>query len=598
MSSLTKLLGLIFVTVKQIFIILALLCSLALLSSPAWATTYYVCATTGSPCNASDSNAGTSKTATWLHAPGMSTATGTAASTVLGAGDSLIFRGGDTWHFGNSGLLPFAGFQTNAWSFTRSGTTTTCNLNAALGAITTSTCIYIGVDQTWFSGGSFARPIFNFDNTLTNTSPASCQFDDTTLFPIAFSGNYLIVDNLEVVGVCSNATNTDAYIFNNTGSMQEFKNLYVHGYMLGQTCTNSSADCDEYWFVGGVNSQTVYQRYDHNVFDNSDGTFGNSSSSASFGVFNQSLLEADHNVLNQVSNGLKYRYAFLIHDNLFQNMFESAGAISTHGNIIEWQGTGAAYATSTYYFNNLTTCPGVNSNIDESVDMYPGGASSSKQAYIFNNISNCNYFGGIGTNCYMIEGDGGNGGPGHTQFFNNTTINPCQMRGSRGNSTGLYQNNHFVGFAPSGSISNFSSQSTATDNGNEVWQTAGAACGTSGTNYAPTSGGCATVGAGANLSSLCSGMDNAIAAAACGNAYGGVTYNATTHTAVDNTPVTRSSTWDVGAYQFSIQRSLQRSYRLRSCSDTKRCWRFGGFFSATERRRTFRLASSRSRACH
>lgn len=480
----------------------------------------------------------------------MSTCTSLCASTSIPASSQIIFRGGDTWHFGNSGLTPFAGFKSNAWNFTGSGSVTSCNLNPAAGAITTVTCIYFGVDQTWYSGASWTRPILNFDNPLTNLAPSSCTYDDTTKFPIAFGGSYLIVDNFEVVGVCSNSATTDAYIFNVTGSMVEFKNMYVHGYMLGQVCISSNADCDEYWFVGGVNSQTVYQRYDHNVFDNSDGTFGNSVGSASFGVFNQSLLEADHNVLNQVSNGLKYRYAFLIHDNLFQNMFEPAVA-GTHGNIVEWQGTGAAYTSSTYYFNNLTTCPGVNATIDESVDMYPGGASSSKQAYIFNNISNCNYFGGIGTNCYMIEGDGGNGGPGQTQFFNNTTVKPCLLRGDRGNSTGLYQNNHFVGFSPSGSISNFSSQSTATDNGNEVWQTAGAACGTSGTNYAPTSGGCATVGAGANLSSLCSGMDNATAANACAASYGGVTYNTSNHTAVDNTHVARGSTWDVGAFEFT-----------------------------------------------
>src|SRR4029077_8605659 len=91
----------------------------------AFATSYYVAA------NGSDSNNGTSESTPWLHAPGMSTCTATCSATTINAGDSIIFRGGDTWHFGNSGLSPFAGFQSNAWNFTRSGSAATCQLNPA-----------------------------------------------------------------------------------------------------------------------------------------------------------------------------------------------------------------------------------------------------------------------------------------------------------------------------------------------------------------------------------------------------------------------------------------------------------------------------------
>ena len=58
------------------------------------------------------------------------------------------------------------------------------------------------------------------------------------------------------------------------------------------------------------------------------------------------------------------------------------------------------------------------------------------------------------------------------------------------------------------------------------------------------------MGQGANLSSICNAMDNAEAAAACNNGFGGVTYDSVNHLAVDNAIVARGSSWDLGAYQF------------------------------------------------
>jgi hypothetical protein len=528
------------------------------------ASAYYIAA------SGSDSNSGTSKSSPWLHAPGMSTCTANCAAYSHVAGDQIIFRGGDTWHFGNSSLSPFAGFSTAAWSWSHSGSATSCNLNAAAGAIVTTTCDYIGVDQTWYTGGSWTRPILNLDNTVTTASPASCSYDYSTVAnTVSISGNYVIFDNFEVFGACYNsAAGGSVPTFSVTGAQVRMTDLYYHGFMLGQACTSTTNDCDEYDVFAGVNSYSTYQRYDHNVIDNSDGTDGNSTTHATLLVFNQSLPEADHNVIAHTSDGLKYRFAILIHDNYFHNMMQSQQDQSsgTHANIMEWQGTGASYTLSTYYFNNLTDCPLAPSTIGESVDMYPGGVNSGKFGYIFNNISNCNYNGGIGTNCFQIETDGGNGGPGRTYYFNNTTYYPCIFRTPRGTlATATFQNGHFINFSGcptsgvSCAISNFSSV-TNTDSGNEVWQTTGGACGSMANNWAPTSGTCQTVGAGANLaSSICAGMDNSIAAAACTYAYGGVTYNTTNHTAVDNTPVARGSTWDASAYQYTSTGSVTLS---------------------------------------
>src|SRR5580704_6890233 len=113
----------------------------------AFGATHYVAA------NGSDANNGTSKSTPWLHAPGMANCASSCASYTPAAGDSIIFRGGDTWHFGNSAAAPYVG---SGWGWSWSGS----NGNP----------IYIGVDQTWFAASSWARPILHGDNSL-NPNP-------------------------------------------------------------------------------------------------------------------------------------------------------------------------------------------------------------------------------------------------------------------------------------------------------------------------------------------------------------------------------------------------------------------------------------------
>src|ERR1700677_4946723 len=58
---------------------------------PLMATTYYV-----SP-SGSDSNAGTSITASWANAPGMTNCVGVCASTTLSPGDSVLLQANGEW---------------------------------------------------------------------------------------------------------------------------------------------------------------------------------------------------------------------------------------------------------------------------------------------------------------------------------------------------------------------------------------------------------------------------------------------------------------------------------------------------------------------
>jgi len=73
---------------------------LTLLCFQANAATYYVDYDAGS-----DAAAGTSTGAAWKHCPGDANATGTAASTSLSAGDTVIFKGGVTYSSSGSAVI-------------------------------------------------------------------------------------------------------------------------------------------------------------------------------------------------------------------------------------------------------------------------------------------------------------------------------------------------------------------------------------------------------------------------------------------------------------------------------------------------------------
>lgn len=133
------------------------------INSQVYAATYYIDATGGA-----DTNAGTSTGAAWAHAPGMLTCTNTCASTTPAAGDSFIFKGGETW--GNSNFK-----LTWSWSGT------------------SGSRIYFGVDQTWYTGASWTRPIF--------TGGGSAMSSNNVFLRI--NGSYVTVDNIEFTGFYS-----------------------------------------------------------------------------------------------------------------------------------------------------------------------------------------------------------------------------------------------------------------------------------------------------------------------------------------------------------------------------------------------------------
>src|SRR5205807_1579202 len=81
----------------------------------------------------SDFNIGTSTSTPWKRAPGMQ---GFAGTYTHAAGDRFIFKGGVTW-------------PSSVFSFVIGNSGTSVNRD------------YFGVDQTFFSGASWTRPIFD-----------------------------------------------------------------------------------------------------------------------------------------------------------------------------------------------------------------------------------------------------------------------------------------------------------------------------------------------------------------------------------------------------------------------------------------------------
>jgi hypothetical protein len=95
------------------------------------ATTYYVDYSAGT-----DSNNGTSKSTPWKRCPGMA---GFAGDYSHAAGDRFVFKGGVTW----TDCFPMA---------------------ISVGGSSDTVRDYYGTDVTWFTGDSFARAVFDFQN--------------------------------------------------------------------------------------------------------------------------------------------------------------------------------------------------------------------------------------------------------------------------------------------------------------------------------------------------------------------------------------------------------------------------------------------------
>ena len=155
-----------------------------------------------------DSNSGTSEATPWAHAPGMRTFTGSYAHQ---AGDEFIFKGGDTWGNANFPL-------------------------AVVGSGSSSHPDYYGVDQSWYSGGSWTQPKFDGQDapimgTDPNSSPSTAGTND--IFFDLRRHDYITVDNIEMTGFCAQSTAGECAAGNASGYSYSYGNC-AHVEMAGQ----------------------------------------------------------------------------------------------------------------------------------------------------------------------------------------------------------------------------------------------------------------------------------------------------------------------------------------------------------------------------
>jgi hypothetical protein len=507
--------------------------------------THYIAA------NGSDSNNGTAETTPWLHAPGMPSCTANCASYTPAPGDSIIFRGGDTWHFGNSSASSYTG---GTWTWTWSGSS--------------SSFIYIGVDQTWFTGASWTRPILNGDNP-TGTTVASCSHVPPSGDQVYLSGvRYVTFDNFEFTGMCWDGSVGNQNYLHYAGAVSGYQNPMniQNNYLHGWTHTLAGTQGGGSGFSGY--NQNFGATLQFNVVDGSD---SDDLSLQWCGQGADTYILAD-NIIRHVGGTCVSDTCHIVHDNVIEyinNVTDGSShtdALFCFGEAGEPQGDG----TPNIFYNNVFRYIGTEYNSPISYP-FTGAPPAGKTDYFFNNVFHDLITGG--TN-YVVWCDGGSCNSGASIVMSNNTFEAPLPDFTAGciicNSPNVKitaVNNHWISNNGTGLSTVFANTGQVTETAG-IYQTFTVATGqgyNSIDDFAPTASSNASVGAGANESSaVCNAMQSAGAPASAVSACesgttDGCAYDSSNHTvscpaiAVVSRP--SSGAWDAGAYQFSAQLS-------------------------------------------
>jgi hypothetical protein len=480
--------------------LLPALCALLLVPGSSFAQhTYYISKSTGSDANTSAQ--AQSKSTAWAHLPGMPSCTSNCQSYKPVAGDRFILKGGDTWTASDLGI---------DWEW--SGTS--------------GSRIYIGVDQTWYAGSSWVRPIFNCGST-------SCV-RQTYGNVIWLAGNYTTIDNIEFTGYQqSGAGNLSAFY----GNSNEIENFYFHGWSrtAGSSAYNTFVNTNNTSSGGGIGSL-----FHDNVIDGSDSPNQD---------FMGGVLHGDqvyNNVIRYVYNNNGGFNS--VHGNLIEHNFISTSG--DHCNMFFFQGI--ATGSVGYFYNNIVQHTGCGSTLY----MLSNSSCTTCTGYVYNNVF-------WDTNVSPEAITAGGHVPTGTYYFYNNTIAPfgtnCMGNGDSGGggsskSTTHYANNHCIS---TGAMCD-GTGTTCVNDGTNLQQTAAVANANTSPHfdqytssetyaYSPVASTNSTVGTGTNYTSMCSGT---LAALCSDTTY--PTYDVLNHKVVMRTAVARpsSGSWNIGAYYY------------------------------------------------
>jgi hypothetical protein len=552
-----------------------------------------------------DTNDGMSEKTPWLHAPGMPSCASKCAAyseaNGAAAGNGLIFRGGDTWHFGNTSASPYTG---GTWVFNNSGggagpfppgTPASCDMTDSPSPVMTS-CIYIGVDKAWWNssvcGSSWCRPIMSGDNPASTSAVSSCPYQSGTsnvFFQLA--DLYVVVDNFEWTGACYSyvATCSENGTCDGQGygeyiqatgapwiglSLNRYSNNYFHNFThLPWTCTANGGVCNGITAITGEGAQTYGPGNVCDGWDSDPGgvicLFGGPSYIVYDNVFAneyQIVVNGLHDWHDNQWFGYTYTGDGIAHGNLFESNVDAPNADEDgnpepstpfnvfYNNILGHNSTGTDGdvkfwacpndVAAEYYFGNIEYDQGSGNYFDiVTGSQCPGDTLGTAGQYLFNNTFD-----------FPSDPEPGIGCPPHAVAQNNHVITDVDAT----NFFGPCGSNNLVMTHAAAVAQGYMAAGTGTSgqNGNTT-------CANDTTPCSPTSAGNSTVGAGVNLQSYCTTLlsSSAPEIVRAGNAcqYGttdACTYDTTTHSVScpRATLMARpaSAPWDVGAYQWPV----------------------------------------------
>lgn len=452
-----------------------------------------------------DTNPGTSKQAPWMHAPGMNGCSNICAAASPKAGDSVILKGGVTW--------PGAALQ---WNWTWGGSS--------------AASIYIGVDQTWYSGSGWARPILNGGGTQVS--------GNNDFINLQGSPSYIQIDNIEFTGLYWSGTpsyGSAIYIEANGSTNIAITNSYFHGWSHG-TLNGGTHDGGE--AIQG-DTGTPYNQGSYVADCVFDGTDTDGQSLQAIYMWP----DVHMSIFRYMANGIVGRLT-LVHDNLVEyisNSFDPA----THSNGIENTGSNGLWM-----YNNLVR------HITAAVAVFnsitPGGKD-----YYYNNVI-------FDTTVIPLQLDTDLGGTQNsTEYVYNNTLQGTgfllrvEDRGNGPLGTGVARNNHFISDGTPVCYNNSQSGCAGITNpvsSNNITQTNAAAQQqgyTSSNDYSPTSSNDATVDAGKNLSNSCSGQLQLMCKATTLAVTETASYTVLSPARMPNNRPSGNSPWDSGAYEYA-----------------------------------------------
>lgn len=489
-----------------------------------------------------------SKSTPWAHAPYMASWPGTVTYSHT-AGDCFVFKGGDTW------------VNADAINDTAGGSSSAQD--------------YFGVDKTWYSGSSFARPIFDAQSALTPATKMNQAAD------------YVTFDNWEFIHLsCSSSSGPIAAFNSNAHHVPIITNNYFHNFTAPSGGCGSDANFIATYY--SYSTPPCDGLYDHNVVDGSD------NSDNGYYAVNATLPNTcdtfTHNVIHDVCSAIS-TYSQLVAYNLIYNIsawnsgvfncYTSGGfhpdAIQTatdsdvHDNVIynmfcgevvqvspgvpqsyRGVGMGVSHPVDNIYNNVLY------SNCPVPIELGTGGdpASTSGTANIYNNTLECNGNATVGSNA---------GGQCLSLYLNFSTLTIANnhlicyqvVSGSCESSSGT--NSYCVDVSPFTCGTHTVTTLNYTQS-SEVYQTVSTANGEGYTSsetyaYSPISSTNSTVTVSAtNLTSSCSST-----VLLCSDTQYGSAQSSSNQSVAGRTQNSRPSTgsWQAGAYTFGSSSSGQ-----------------------------------------